>query len=408
MTHEAFGSALRRRRMAKRLSLQDLATALHYSKGQLSKVENNLSRPSSQLVRLADRVLEADGALIALAAAREVARPVRNSAGQASIGIAVRRADAEAAAENGDTELVLRQQFDLLRGMGRHSPPGLVIHGASGVLELVNSLRSAAREPAARARLDVLAARYGEYLGWMAQEAGHPDLASQWTRWSVSVTDDDSLAAYALVREAELAMYNGDGRRTISLSRAARRHPGADARIRGLASHRMAQGYAISGDYGRCRTALDEAEEWLARPHASGPANPVLGSSTVADLGRAVAGWCLYDLGRPRAAAESLESALARTPDSARRARALYGARLALAHEAAGELTRMCEVAEQAVADAVTIDSASVRGELRTLARRVLRRRGHRPARRLHVELTTSLSQGELLVEFPVSTPPRD
>ncbi|MDO0931551.1 helix-turn-helix transcriptional regulator [Streptomyces sp. DG2A-72] len=52
-----FGRELRRRRLAARLSLQQLGQRVHYSKSQLSKVERGIKRPTSDLARLCDTEL---------------------------------------------------------------------------------------------------------------------------------------------------------------------------------------------------------------------------------------------------------------------------------------------------------------------------------------------------------------
>ena len=62
-----FGEELRKRRLDAGLSLTTLSGAVHYSKAQLSKVERGIKAPSRDLVRLCDAVLQADGALVALA-----------------------------------------------------------------------------------------------------------------------------------------------------------------------------------------------------------------------------------------------------------------------------------------------------------------------------------------------------
>src|SRR5690606_32590164 len=54
-----FGEELRRRRLAVGFTLTDLSRRVHYSKGQLSKVERGLKPPSRELVRLCDAVLDA-------------------------------------------------------------------------------------------------------------------------------------------------------------------------------------------------------------------------------------------------------------------------------------------------------------------------------------------------------------
>ncbi|MFD5270863.1 helix-turn-helix domain-containing protein [Streptomyces sp. NPDC058335] len=64
--HLPFGSALRELRLARGLSLADLARITHYSKGYLSKIETGSKPVNGDVARLCDEALEADGALLAL------------------------------------------------------------------------------------------------------------------------------------------------------------------------------------------------------------------------------------------------------------------------------------------------------------------------------------------------------
>jgi hypothetical protein len=80
-------------------------------------------------------------------------------------------------------------------------------------------------------------------------------------------------------------------------------------------------------------------------------------------------GWCLLDLGRPVPAAEILRRELDRIPPTALRARARYGARLALALAAAGEPEEACRQAVPVLDACERIDSATVRADLRHLNR---------------------------------------
>ena len=66
----SFGEELRRRRLIAGLSLSKLAESVHYSKGQLSKVERGIKAPSRELARLCDTVLQADGRLTSLSTHR--------------------------------------------------------------------------------------------------------------------------------------------------------------------------------------------------------------------------------------------------------------------------------------------------------------------------------------------------
>ena len=61
-----FGSELRRLRESAGLSLVGLSTRIHYSKSQLSKIENGKARPTLTLAVRCDEILHADGALTEL------------------------------------------------------------------------------------------------------------------------------------------------------------------------------------------------------------------------------------------------------------------------------------------------------------------------------------------------------
>ncbi|CAM3813101.1 helix-turn-helix transcriptional regulator [Kibdelosporangium persicum] len=414
MVNHEFGAELRRRRVHAEISLTDLARRLNFSKGYLSKIENGRQHPTEQLARLADAELGANGELAALV---HRARPRRTNDASVEMVHASRRdvlafgsalflplgvsdADAETAGEDPQTRLYYRDQFEQLRKRGQQSAPGLVLRTVG--VEYCTLLELAYATPRAptRAVFEILAARYAEYAGWMAQEAGDNQSALAWTRQSATLATsagDQVLAAYALVREAELAMSAQDPARTISLARQAQQREGADTRVRALAAHREAQGHAMLNQSRECLAALDRAESLLSPAVPDGPGGSPLGSTTVADLNLAVSGWCTFDLGRPRQAAELLERALARTAPTARRARAMYGARLALAYEATSDLDRMCEVASQVIAIAQPIGSATARTELRRLTKAMARRHNYRPARQLHVEISAAL------FGFPVS-----
>ena len=66
MADSTFGSELRRLRTAAGLSLSDLATRIHYSKGYLSKVENGMVQPNHTLAALCDETLDSGGVLVAV------------------------------------------------------------------------------------------------------------------------------------------------------------------------------------------------------------------------------------------------------------------------------------------------------------------------------------------------------
>ena len=179
-------------------------------------------------------------------------------------------------------------------------------------------------------------------------------------------------------------------RRAMELAGRVLQDPRARARSRGLAAHRQAQAYAVRGDHARCLSSLDHARD-LLHPERLAQDEPVVGSVTVGGLDNAIAGWCHYDLGRPRRASEFLADALDRTPAEAHRSRALFGARLALAYEASGELEEMRAVTLRVLEDAGLVRSAGADNELRGLSRALMRHHNVRALRELRTDLDEAL-----------------
>lgn len=116
----------------------------------------------------------------------------------------------------------------------------------------------------------------------------------------------------------------------------------------------------------------------------------MVGSSTVRDLGAAIAGWCYHDLGLPGRSVDLLEQVVEGIPEWAKRARGRFAARLALAHLRAGNLDQACLVGYDVLHLLRFTHSATTFGEVRKLAR-ALEKTGHRPARTLHKELSAAL-----------------
>ncbi|WP_432011396.1 helix-turn-helix domain-containing protein [Streptomyces cucumeris] len=80
----SFGSALRSHRMARGMSLGDLARLVNYSKSHLSRVETGNKQPTTGLARRCDEVLDGGGCLSKLAADLPV-RVVRTTASLAQL-----------------------------------------------------------------------------------------------------------------------------------------------------------------------------------------------------------------------------------------------------------------------------------------------------------------------------------
>jgi hypothetical protein len=399
-----FGPELRRQRLRAELSLADLARVVHYSKSHLSKVETGAKPVSSDLARRCDAALSAGGALLALASTHEDCRvgpgsqcdssqrTVPDVPGDLAAGQLGRRsvlaggaavvATAAWSSSGPFTRLLGSGSqvealeptitaylaiFDRLRQLGQWVSPAVLMPQVAVQAQTLRTL--AARFPASHGgQMAALAARFAEYAGWLAQEAGDDQGALRWTDLAVDLAAaarDSDMAAYAYVRRGLVALYQHDAASTVRFARAAQAAT-ADRRILGLAAQREAQGHALAGDYDACMRAIDVAGAHLSRADVA--ANPVIGSSNVADISAMAEGWCLFDLGRPVRAAAILQAELRRVPAEALRTRARYGARLALACAASGEPEAACATIAPVLDVAEQIESATVRADLRQLA----------------------------------------
>lgn len=398
-----FGEELRRRRLAANFTLAQLARTVFYSTGQLSKVERGIKTPSRELARLCDAALGADGKLTALAR-EKAAEPLIDDRvsdhregwlmrpppdGQDLSQPISRRHLIEAgflffpAARPGrdimptqldDSSLpnVFRSIFDQYRRLGQITDSARLLPSLIAQANSLQELSLAAR-PRTRSDLLVLAARYAEYAGWLAQEAGQEQAALWWTRRAGDLAragGDQQFASYGLVRHALATLYRDDARQTIDLARQAQEGT-ISPRIRGLAAQREAQGHALAGDYDACMRALDRASALLRQPPED--PGPVIGTTNLSDPAEMVRGWCLYDLGRPRAAAEVMDEQLRTVPGEALRAQLRYGARRALAYATAGEIEHACQLSTRLLDSCPWLGSATIARDLRALARTLSR-----------------------------------
>ncbi|TDV51052.1 helix-turn-helix domain-containing protein [Actinophytocola oryzae] len=409
-----FGELLRRYRLDAGISLGELARRINYSKAHVSKIENGHKRANAMFAKQCDRALGTDGRLAAVVPPRTRAasapeppddvwvieldqgslrftelprRQVLAGAG-ALLGFAGTRNTRPVI--DPVTFSALRTSFDQFRTLGTMTSPSVVL---AQVIAHVHTLRTLAAENPEPMRTDLmlLASRVAEYAGWMSQEAGDDSGATRWTDWSARLAGDldPHLASFALFRHAEIALYRNDAHQTVELARRAQEDTTADPRILGLAARCEAQGHALAGDVRGFEEALDRAATLLALPqHTSGP---VLGSASVANQIALARAWALYELGRPGDAAALLDQQMAGIPETARRARARFGVRRALAHAQHGDVDQACVATREVMSDIAQVDSATVRIDLRELSRTLGRWHSHRPAGELRQELVSML-----------------
>ena len=400
------GVELRRLRLAAGLSIAELARRTHYSKGHISKVETGLKPPSPEFVRAMDSAVQAAGQLIALATVRpksdRVASGVEPEAGShawaAESGGVEAGADAGAPAAavgfEGDASLeAFRSALGSLRDLGQVLDPASVVEMVKPYILVLRQLAQSA-EPAVRSDVSLLGSRFAEFAGWMAQEMGDDVAALRWTDEAAELAraaGDRDLIAYANVRRANIALYQQDAYGTIAFSQQAQAMECSD-RIKGLAAQREAQGHALVGNYDAFRRCISLSARLLSHSAGSATGELVLGSVRIPDTVALAEGWSLHDLGRSAEAAEILTALLERTPGRSMRARARIGARLALALASIREIDRASKIIQPMLEQGNASRSATVRADLRQLAR-VLNRWSADPAvRRIMPELSAALT----------------
>jgi hypothetical protein len=323
---------------------------------------------------------------------RLVSRRQALVAGAASVlGFGFSDRNVSAAARQPTSLEGFRALFDQFRQLGQTASPAVMLPALIAQTQTVQGV-AAQSDARTQGPALILAARYAEYVGWMCQEAGNDEAALWWTDRAVELAaagGDHDLASYALVRRALMALYRNDAAETVELSRAAQLGS-VLPRIRGLAAQREAQGHALAGDRDACLRCLDSARGLLASA-PSDPAAPVLGSANLTDPVSMITGWCLYDLGRPEQAAEVLDREITLVPPHALRSCIRYGVRRAMAHAAAGEVEHACEIAEPLLGGAEVVGSATIRTDVRRLARTLSRFRATRSVRELSPQLAAAL-----------------
>jgi transcriptional regulator with XRE-family HTH domain len=379
-----FGEELRRRRLSAGLTIGKLAERVHYSTGQLSKVERGIKRPSVDLACLCDAALHADGELAALASEKPkmlINRRQVMTAGALTLpGIYLGETPAQINRDDAEITAVFRALFEQHRRLGQTIDPRLILPTLVAQTHAIQALSKNSSERK-RNELLVLGSRYAEYTGWLTQEAGSNHLAMWWTRRATELATaggDLEFAAYGFVRQALVTMYSRDARQTVRLAQQAQA-AFVPARVRGLAALREAQGQALAADYDGSMLALDHAKSLLCQ-RTTHRDRPVIGTQNLVDPAEMVRGWCLYDLGRPLMAAEVFDRQLTLITPDAIRTIARFGARRALAYAVAGEVDHACTLAAELLDRALQVRSATIATDLRALASRLSRHTANRSA----------------------------
>jgi len=145
--------------------------------------------------------------------------------------------------------------------------PRCLLRPVLAQIDVLDGLRRGARghiEPL----LQVLA-QYAEMVGWLYQDLGELQTAMAWSRraaeWA-QVAGDDDMAAYMLIRQANIAYTAEDYATAVQYAAAAQRHPDRlEPRLLALAAQQQARGLAMlgEGEHGTAFALIDQARQLL-------------------------------------------------------------------------------------------------------------------------------------------------
>jgi transcriptional regulator with XRE-family HTH domain len=440
-TAEVLGIALRELREQAGLSLRELGRRALYDYTRLSRAEHGDILIPEHQVQILDDVLHAGGLLVSLrrgmpaAPAAVTARPC-NVAGSEPVILEIRLPGG-----GGITMSLSRRQFTQILATGALSAafppggspddaaratsaleqparvdakvlgyfrrtlaefyradkmlgPGRLIGPVLAQIHVLDGLRRSARPPHADPLFQVLS-QYGEMAGWLLQDSGDLDAAASWSRraaeWA-QCAGDANMTAYMLVRQANIAVLEGDHAAVVQLAAAARRTPGpVDPKLTALALQQQARGHARLGDQRDCLALLDQATDTLTRhPRVTTPGAPdYLQAYDLRTLTEQSAA-CHQLTGHPGTAVTILETAIAQTSPALARDRGHLTAKLAVAitRTRQPDPARAASLGLQALAVARDTGSARITGELRTLDQQLTSRwPGHPASRTIHEAL---------------------
>lgn len=390
-----FGARLRYWREVRGFTQAQLGRQLGYADSSISKLESAVRRPTPELARHCDDVLDTGGELAALARMLAGGGGRRSADGPPlplgpageSNGGSPGRPSARPVARADDQPRGVRPDPSMLAGLTNLLEAYVDLDCTIGGSELIETVEHHAhafgrwdRDTPARLRSDLraLAARFALLAGWLHFDCADHASAAAWYghgyQWALAAERPD-LISDLLTRQSSVRAAVGDPTGAIELARAAQSvGPGLAASSQAWAALTEARAHAAAGNRRGCEDALLRTERFAAAGAHDGPSwlqEPHFGP--LFQLGR---GACYADLaGRlsaPKLAyrgAEDISIGLDWLPSRHGRDRTLVTARLARAWSYAREPERARRTLADVVRSAPGATSARVRAELDTVDR---------------------------------------
>jgi len=259
---ETFGQKLRTLMADRGIGVRELARMIPYDPGNLSRVANDRKAPSEQLAARLDKLLDANGELVALRAS-SLARQALN--GDLTPDDEERLI--QAARRPGRTDLAVVESLATILAAQRRledvigSEPLLKPVGAQ--LATIERLVTEARGHVRPRVLDV-AAQWAQFDAWLHASVRRLTKADQlYDRaivWATEAGNADMVAT-AFNMKGHTAWLRREVAPMVGLSEAAQRDKRTSPGVRALAVQQEARGLAILGDAAGTDRKLDEAHE---------------------------------------------------------------------------------------------------------------------------------------------------
>jgi transcriptional regulator with XRE-family HTH domain/tetratricopeptide (TPR) repeat protein len=371
-----FGEKMRALMEERGVSLRKLAKAVHYDAGYLSRVANDLKRPSMPLAQQLEAALNADGGLLELVPERASARPkiVRASApddlrvvSSSALPVPVvdplvdRRMQRLSAGHTEELLSHVGEQWHMLVRTDNLLGPRYALGGVCTQLTILTALLRHVRPPLRNQSLR-LAAMYAESAAWLYEDAGDLSAGRRWTRhameWALEV-GDRPMVAWTLFRRSQQALSGGNGAEVVGLAEAACREQGnVSGPMLAAILQQQAHGLALDGAEVAAHELLDRAREHATTDDA-GDARSGHGSFCTPAYVELQRGRVWLTLGRPALAVRAFESAVEDLSPTYQRDLGLAQAGLSIALAA----EHQAEAAAHAAVQALTVaqDSGSTR-----------------------------------------------
>jgi transcriptional regulator with XRE-family HTH domain len=268
----------------------------------------------------------------------------------------------------------LEQQYSADNLLG----PQLLLPALTMHLRTLEQMRSSAKGALLDEVLAVGAA-YAEFAGWLSQDAGDPDGARTWysraLEWA-EAAGDVRLSSFVMTRRAVQALHDNEADYAVRLAQAAQRDSSElTRRVRAIAAQTEGLAHALAGDAGEVERAMASADALIQSLVDLSMDGDPSGGNRYCDLDlylKISQAKALLTLGDADAAVTAFEVVLEALPESYRRDRGQYLARLAEAEGLAGLPEQGWASAREALVIAVETGSSRTVDDVRRVAGSVL------------------------------------